>query len=389
MVIDRIGLFSTMKFRAFFRDLSKEDAVAPLPGHGPMVGVDVHQGLPKRYSEVPPVGCRDSSSASKKRVMKPPPHWEGSTLLRAHPISSGSRVLAEPVKSTLTRWIKTVDQDTLEALKTLTAGGSRDLLVLLTPTDEQYAFLARHITIPILVVADSLERVRKTNGIVRFREKDSEITLPCRPGGLTDLINLSVALALLEGVMAIGCRAVFVSITPNSDDCVIVAREISESSFDEWHQLIVGPLLSVRRAVRDVLAVALELGRMRKRPTGAMYIIGDTENVLARSTQLIMNPFGGQPPEFRDISDPNVRATLREYARLDGAVIIDEEGLVKAAGVHINADTRNVALLIEGARHATAAAITNETDAVAVTVSEKTGTVRIFKGGKAILKVAV
>ena len=271
----------------------------------------------------------------------------------------------------------------------MTAAGSRDLLVLLTPTDAQYAFLARHITIPMLVVADGLDCETEGTGIASLRERDREIALPCRPGGLKDLINLAVALALLEGIMAIGCRAVFVSISPNSDDCIIVAREISESSFEEWHTVVVGPLLSVRRAVRDVLAVALELGRMRKRPTGAMYIIGDTANVLARSTQLIMNPFGGQTREYRNVSDPNVRATLREYARLDGAVVIDEDGLVQAAGVHVNADTRNVALLIEGARHATAAAITHETEAIAVTVSEKTGTVMIFKDGKVILTVTV
>jgi DNA integrity scanning protein DisA with diadenylate cyclase activity len=280
-----------------------------------------------------------------------------------------------------------VDKNTLAALKTLTVSGTRGMLVLLTPSDSLYALLAEHITIPILVVADGHERGRETTGVVQFRVQDCEITLPCRPGGMEDLINLSVALALLEGMLAIGCRALFVSMTPNTDDCIIVLREITESSFEEWHTVIVGPVLSLRRAVRDVLAIALELGRMRKRPTGAMYIIGDTKNVLARSTQLIMNPFGGQARKYRDVSDPNVRDTLREYARLDGAVIIDEDGLVRAAGVHVNADTRNVALLIEGARHATAAAITHETDAIAVTVSEKTGTVMIFKGGKVILTV--
>ena len=126
---------------------------------------------------------------------------------------------------------------------------------------------------------------------------------------------------------------------------------------------------------------------MRRRPVGAMYIIGDTKNVLARSTQLFMNPFGGQSQEYRDVSAPQVRDTLREYARLDGAVIIDESGLVQAAGVHVNADTRKVPLLVEGARHATAAAIAHETEAIAVTVSEKTGTVTVFKTGKVILTV--
>ena len=47
----------------------------------------------------------------------------------------------------------------------------------------------------------------------------------------------------------------------------------------------------------------------------------------------------------------------------------------------------NVTLLVEGARHATAAAITYETKAIAVTVSEKSGTVTVFKAGKVILSI--
>ena len=280
----------------------------------------------------------------------------------------------------------TLDESTLVALKALTEGGRRDLFVLLTPGEGQYDSLARHITIPILVVCNGHKRDGEITCDSQLREEDRDVTLPCRPGSIEDLINLSIALALLEGSMTIGCRAAFVSMAPNTDDCIIILREITESSFEEWHTVIVSPIYSCR-AVRDVLAVALELGRMRRHPAGAMYIIGDTKSVLARSSQLFMNPFGGQTREHRDISDSSVRDTLREYARLDGAVIIDEDGLVQAAGVHVNADTRNVTLLVEGARHATAAAITHETKAIAVTVSEKSGTVTVFKAGKVILTV--
>ncbi len=279
-----------------------------------------------------------------------------------------------------------MDENTLSALETLTAGSYRDLFVLLTPAEGLYETIARRITIPVLVVFEDRENERETTPDNHFREQDSTITLPCRADGTEDLINLSITLALLDGIISLGCRAIFLRMASNTGDCTIILREVTESSLEEWHSVIVRPL-HWRRAVRDVLAIALPLGQMRKRLTGAMYVIGDTKNVLARSTQLFMNPFGGQSREFRDISDSRVRDTLIEYARLDGAVIIDEEGIVQAAGVHINADTRNVALLIEGARHATAAAITYETKALAVTVSEKSGTVMVFKAGKVILTV--
>ncbi len=280
----------------------------------------------------------------------------------------------------------TLDENILAALKALTAGGRRDLFVLLTPGEGQYDSLAPHIPIPILVVQNGHERDGHMTRVADLREQHREVMLPCRPGSIEDLINLSVALALLEGAMSVGCRAVFVNMASKTDDCIIVLREITEASFEEWHTVIVSPIYPCR-AIRDVLAVALELGRMRSRPAGALYLIGDTQNVLARSSQLFMNPFAGQSREHRDVADPRVRDTLREYARLDGAVIIDEDGLVQAAGVHVNADTRNVTLLVEGARHATAAAITHETKAIAVTVSEKSGAVTVFKGGKVILAV--
>lgn len=52
-----------------------------------------------------------------------------------------------------------------------------------------------------------------------------------------------------------------------------------------------------------------------------------------------------------------------------------------------DADTRNVNLVIEGTRHATAAAITHQTEALAITVSETTGRIMLFKSGKLLLKV--
>jgi DNA integrity scanning protein DisA with diadenylate cyclase activity len=40
-----------------------------------------------------------------------------------------------------------------------------------------------------------------------------------------------------------------------------------------------------------------------------------------------------------------------------------------------------------GARHAAAAGITAVTNAIAVTVSASTGTVRVFRGGRMILEI--
>jgi len=278
-----------------------------------------------------------------------------------------------------------MDQDILIALDVLLATGKWDKLVLLTPVENWYPLLACRVSIPIIVVCK--KEGAQGEEQLQLRGEDLVIPLPCEVNNAEDLFNLSIALAITEGVFSYGDHVIFLGAALNKTAHFILLTQISESSLSELHRIITDPAMPNPDVVKAVLSLALELGRIRKQPAGALYIIGDTNNILQYSTPLFMNPFEGQPEEKRNVKDKWLRDTLKEYARLDGAIIIDKEGVVQAAGVYINADTRNVDVLIEGTRHATAAAITHQTDAIAITVSEKTGMVVLFKSGKPLLKV--
>ncbi|QQG39959.1 MAG: DNA integrity scanning protein DisA nucleotide-binding domain protein [Candidatus Aenigmatarchaeota archaeon] len=141
----------------------------------------------------------------------------------------------------------------------------------------------------------------------------------------------------------------------------------------------------------SVLAVAKELAREGRegRKIGTAFLIGDHESVMAKSKQLVLNPFSGHPMELRNVSDPRFKETLKEFSQIDGVFVIDNEGFVHAAGRYLNADIGLVNFPGLGTRHHACASMTKMTSSVGVVVSESGGTVRVFKGGNLILEERV
>ncbi len=189
------------------------------------------------------------------------------------------------------------------------------------------------------------------------------------------------------------------------EDVILCLSGIAESGFidslfildigEEFEFFAVTQLEHLNKIVRPevflrVLEIAIDLsveGREGK-PVGTIFIVGDTEQVLKYCEQLILNPFKGYAEEERNILDPRLEETVKEFASLDGAFIIRGDGVIEAAGAFIRAGavTEDIPSGL-GARHRSAAAITAITQAVAITVSESTGTVMVFYGGKIIMEI--
>ena len=137
----------------------------------------------------------------------------------------------------------------------------------------------------------------------------------------------------------------------------------------------------------SMVNLAIELGQEGREgaPVGTLFVIGDTEKVLELSKPMIFNPFLGYKKEERNVFDQKVQESIKELASIDGAFLISSEGIVEAGGMFLHADSgKSSPMRGLGARHAAAAAITLHTNSVAVAVSESTGVVRIFSGGKAV-----
>ncbi|MCA9262129.1 MAG: diadenylate cyclase, partial [Planctomycetales bacterium] len=136
--------------------------------------------------------------------------------------------------------------------------------------------------------------------------------------------------------------------------------------------------------------LAVEVGREGRegKPVGTLLVVGDHRNVLKHCHPLGFDPVRGYNVSERKLEDAKVREAIKEIAQLDGAFIVAADGTVSAACQHISAPATEVTLSKGlGARHWAAAAISRATSAVAITVSESNGTVRLFQNGEVILRI--
>lgn len=144
------------------------------------------------------------------------------------------------------------------------------------------------------------------------------------------------------------------------------------------------------QVVDQVLSLALAVGQegFEGHPVGTIFVIGDSTAVMEKSRQLTLNPFQGISEAERNILDPRIREAVKNFSVLDGAFVIREDGVVLAAGRYLQSGGEEVEIPLGlGARHAGAAVITATTKAVALVVSQTSGSVRIFRGGQIIFEV--
>lgn len=144
------------------------------------------------------------------------------------------------------------------------------------------------------------------------------------------------------------------------------------------------------QVVEALLDLALRIGHdgFEGQPVGTLIVVGDATRVMEKSRQLNINPFQGISEAERNVLDPRIREAVLTFAVLDGAFVVREDGVVLAAGRYLRSTGAEVKVPLGlGARHTAAAAITNETDAVALTVSQTSGSVRVFRNGEIIAEL--
>ncbi|ELZ18636.1 diadenylate cyclase DacZ [Natrinema limicola] len=139
--------------------------------------------------------------------------------------------------------------------------------------------------------------------------------------------------------------------------------------------------------VKAVLELAIELGQkgQKGKPVGALFVVGDAGKVMNKSRPLSYNPF---EKSHVHVGDPIVNVMLKEFSRLDGAFVISDAGKIVSAYRYLEPSAEGVDIPKGlGARHMAGGAITRDTNAIAIVLSESDGLVRAFKGGELILEV--
>jgi diadenylate cyclase len=204
--------------------------------------------------------------------------------------------------------------------------------------------------------------------------------------------------ALLEGLAAgfllPGQRVVVISGNTVDDaarlDTVAVVELGEEDGADEDT-----PLALLREAgdpaVFDaILRLCVELGHEGKegKPVGLLVTLGDVDEVLVRSEQLVLNPFAGHAEQERCVLFPSARRAIREFSGMDGAFVVRGDGTIIAGGrylLELAAESAVPSGL--GTRHRAAAGISAATRCIAFAVSESSGDARVFGGGRLLLTI--
>jgi diadenylate cyclase len=219
------------------------------------------------------------------------------------------------------------------------------------------------------------------------------VNVPDVPMTRAGQVKIGTLVALVAGHVQVGDRIVWLAGVQGSEriDTILVldlGRELELFSAGAGDPLPT----DVRPDVFErVLALAGELGLEGRegRPVGTLFILGDNERVLEQSRQLVINPFHGYPEAERNVLDPALEETLKEFSALDGAFIVRGDGVVLSAARYLMPQGKPAEPLPSGlgARHEAAAGITATTDAVALCVSQSTGTVSLYRGGRLLTDI--
>ena len=220
---------------------------------------------------------------------------------------------------------------------------------------------------------------------------DKILTVPKFNLTRMDQIKMAMLLAFSQRLLAPDDSFIFLTGIIGEPLDTIVVMTVGQEY--EMFRSVDQPKLTehIRRVVFErVLTLALELaneGREGK-PVGAIFVLGDAREVTKLGQQNIINPFKGYPEKERNILDRAMRDTVKEFATIDGAFVVKGNGVIVSAGTTLQPKVSGD-LLPQGlgSRHAAAAGITASTKSVAITLSESTGEVRVWRRGQLITEI--
>jgi DNA integrity scanning protein DisA with diadenylate cyclase activity len=265
--------------------------------------------------------------------------------------------------------------------------GADALLVLLEgPTDwDQLKKLAGNEL--IIVAADTQEQL---SGASEVGLKVVLLNLVDTPvyEKLSQALLMSVADEILDP--GSGVVAVYSGFEQGQIDSVSYLRldeHLGRLTRRDLRQLATRVPLDTLKVVVDLAVEIGREGREGKR-VGTMFVVGDARKVMASSQPTGFDPVRGYSRKDRNLHDLRVREGIKEIAQMDGAFIVSSDGTIESSCRLVDASAANVTLSKGlGTRHWAAAAITKKTMAVAVVVSQSSGTVRIFQNGEVVLRV--
>jgi DNA integrity scanning protein DisA with diadenylate cyclase activity len=269
-----------------------------------------------------------------------------------------------------------------------------DAVLLLTETDLDWDAVLENLAGHRLLVA-----AQDSELTLKLKEQPGLTVLDIDPGPTPTEERMS--LALLEAVaterLAPGAHVVVLYNGIEAEDgqpepidslsVLHLGEHLERLTAQDLRKLDTQVPLETLRAVVDL---ATEIGREGRegQPVGTLFVVGDTRKVMTMARPINFNPFRGYSRAERDIRDRKVREQVKDIAQLEGAIIIQRDGVLVAASMYLDVPSEGVVLSKGlGARHWAAAGVSRQTKAIAVAVSQSSGTVRLFQNGDTMLHV--
>ncbi len=200
-------------------------------------------------------------------------------------------------------------------------------------------------------------------------------------------VRSAILIGLTRGLFKSDDRLCCVGGIPSSnllDTILVVDVEREFQSVIDRESAILPASVKIE-VVERMLGIATELaveGREGK-PVGALFVLGDSDRVNGMVKSLVLNPFHGYRAEERNVLNPFMDETIKEFSVIDGCFVIRGDGVINSAGSLIHAPSEFYEDLPSGfgARHSAAAAISRAADCLAICVSSSTGQVTLFRKG--------
>ncbi len=221
-------------------------------------------------------------------------------------------------------------------------------------------------------------------------ERYTVLPVPFKGRDTTGAMEIALLLALAQGL--IKKHDTVISLYGRTNPATLDSLAVTEMSRDFDHFLSI-PVFGRDGDIKiqvfmTLLEITRELSREGRegKPVGVLFVLGDHRHVSRYCQQMVANPFKGYDESERNILDPSMAETLKEFSRIDGAIVIRGDGVIVSAGTYLRPD-RPAAPLPSGlgARHAAAAAITAVSNAVSLALSESTRKISLFHGGERIM----
>ena len=202
-------------------------------------------------------------------------------------------------------------------------------------------------------------------------------------------LKSAVLVALSKGIINFDDKICCIGGRRGSDkiDAILmldVNREFSQLYLTKENAIPDGVKPEVVERVIDI-ATELSVEGREGKPVGCLFIVGDSEKIKPFIKPLVLNPFFGYKPEDRNILSPFMDETVKEFSLIDGAFVINGNGVLEVAGGLVHTPDFNLKLPGGlGARHAAAYSISLAVDCLAFVVSSSTGLITMFRKGQMV-----